>query len=25
LHALWISILLILSVLFYDKYFANKW
>jgi len=24
LHALWISILLILSVLFYDKYFANK-
>jgi hypothetical protein len=25
LHTLWISILLILSVLFYDKYFANKW
>lgn len=24
LHALWISILLILSVLFYDKYFTNK-
>jgi hypothetical protein len=24
LHALWISVLLILSVLFYDKYFTNK-
>jgi hypothetical protein len=23
-HALWISLLLILSVLFYDKYFTNK-